>query len=226
MDPITLAALTTAAGSVIGGGISAVGAHKANVANIHSAREQMAFQERMRGTQYQAAMDDMRKAGLNPILAAKVGGAGTPAGAMANVQSESGGLGESVGKASSSASEALRMKADIEKIKSDTILSNALASKAVSDARNTTDATAAQVRNTDANTQNVLQNIGIKAPTADMMDVVGNATSDVSRIVKGGPGILTSLGDIGRSISRGLADVVHGPKTHLALREVRDNRRK
>lgn len=47
---------------------------------------QQDFQEQMSGTSYQRAMADMKEAGLNPILAAKIGGASTPPGAMANIQ--------------------------------------------------------------------------------------------------------------------------------------------
>jgi len=50
------------------------------------ANRQMEFQEDMSNTSYQRGMEDMRKAGLNPILAAKVGGASTPSGAAAPVE--------------------------------------------------------------------------------------------------------------------------------------------
>lgn len=72
--------LKAVAGPLIGGISSAFGASKQNKAAQAASREQMAFQERMRSTQYQTAMADMKSAGLNPILAYKQGGAGTPGG--------------------------------------------------------------------------------------------------------------------------------------------------
>lgn len=65
--------------------LSAVGSIASGLFSSSSAQDQMDFQERMSNTSYQRAVKDMRKAGLNPILAAKLGGASSPAGAMANI---------------------------------------------------------------------------------------------------------------------------------------------
>lgn len=53
------------------------------------AEKQMDFQQYNSNTAYQRSMKDMKKAGLNPILASKLGGASTPSGAMAQLQGHS-----------------------------------------------------------------------------------------------------------------------------------------
>jgi hypothetical protein len=83
-------------GGLIGGALGFIGqqqtnqknwdiAQAANQASAEQAARQMDFQERMRKTQYQTAVEDMKASGLNPMLAYSQGGAGTPTGAMGSV---------------------------------------------------------------------------------------------------------------------------------------------
>ena len=64
---------------------SGAGAVIQGLASYKSAQKQMKFQREMSNTAIQRQVADMRKAGINPILAAKYGGASTPTGASYQV---------------------------------------------------------------------------------------------------------------------------------------------
>ncbi|WNK14932.1 MAG: DNA pilot protein [Microvirus sp.] len=109
MLPLLGAALP-ALGSVIGGLIGSHGQHEANEATAAMAREQMDFQKEMSSTAYQRATQDMKAAGLNPMLAYMQGGASSPQGAMATMQNEGAGIGASVESGISSAMAGLQLR--------------------------------------------------------------------------------------------------------------------
>jgi hypothetical protein len=79
--------INSAAAPLISGGLSFLGQQKANEANEALARAQTEFQREMSNTSYQRAVGDMMAAGLNPMLAYIQGGASTPTGQSAVMQS-------------------------------------------------------------------------------------------------------------------------------------------
>ena len=81
-----LGAIGAALASVAGPVANYFGQQETNRANRDIANAQMGFQERMRSTSHQAEVEDLKKAGLNPILSAGGSGAGTPAGASTILQ--------------------------------------------------------------------------------------------------------------------------------------------
>lgn len=67
--------------------MSARGVEDANQMSVQSARERMAFEERMSSTSHQREVEDLRAAGLNPALSAN-SGASTPAGTSVDFDNE------------------------------------------------------------------------------------------------------------------------------------------
>lgn len=70
-----------------------MGQKEANKANAAQSAAQMQFQERMSSTAHQREVEDLKKAGLNPLLSANAG-ASSPPGAMAEMKNSLESLGQ------------------------------------------------------------------------------------------------------------------------------------
>ena len=83
---MSFAAIAAAAAAALSAGANLWSQDDTNKQNKSIARQQMAFQERMSNTSHQREAEDLRAAGMNPIMTATGGsGASTPSGASANM---------------------------------------------------------------------------------------------------------------------------------------------
>lgn len=99
-----------AAATLASAGLSYFGADKANKETAKRLTSQMDFQREMSNTSHQREVQDLRAAGLNPILSAKYGGASTPSGASAPAT-------DTLSGAVSSAQAAARLGAEIKNMR-------------------------------------------------------------------------------------------------------------
>lgn len=120
------AALIGGAAILGGAGISAFSASKQNKEAASSVQAQHAFQEGAYRHRYQWTMEDMRIAGLNPILAYKQGVGGGLSGSTYSPVNVGAPIGQGVANAASTAIQIKRSHAEIEKMKADAQLSRQL----------------------------------------------------------------------------------------------------
>nr|QJB19159.1 MAG: DNA pilot protein [Microvirus sp.] len=117
-------------GAVVGGGLGALGQGQTNAqnvalyedsrnTNIAEAQKQRDWEAQMSNSAYQRATDDMRKAGINPMLAYMKGGASTPGGAAASAGTPPR-LESALAKGVTGAVDALRLRNEFKDIEAST----------------------------------------------------------------------------------------------------------
>lgn len=179
--------------SLISGGLSMLGGIFSNNAAKKAAQAQMDFQERMSNTAHQREVNDLRLAGLNPILSATkgLGGASTPSGASyspTDVLSPS---------ASSAFTSALTL-ANVAKLKQDTATSDAQ--------ENLLNAQAENVQADTANKISEMPNIALRGKNIEAETALKNAQTTASQL-----GLNLTRVDIQRGLQV-IASNIDGPE--------------
>lgn len=138
--------------------------------NQRSANKKMGFEERMSSTAYQRAVSDMKKAGINPMLSAKVGGASTPGGAQATMPD----LGQTITSAKQATTQRRLVNAQIGHIEAQADQANAQAA----------------LSRTQASRIVSEQQAGVPAAQAEsLLSSASQARSNVQKILAELPGI-------------------------------------
>lgn len=124
------------AGDVLGAGLGFLGQRSANKTNIRLQREQQAWEERMSNTAMVRRVDDLKAAGLNPMLAIGGPGASTPSVPPARVESATRDAAQILGGTASRLAQMTNLKAQTQNLQSVTLLNAANARKAAVEADN------------------------------------------------------------------------------------------
>ena len=115
LSPGAWGAIGSIGSSLIGGGLGFLGAQDQNKAMRKAVQQQIDADRYNYVHRYQWTMDDMAKAGLNPILAYQQGtGGGVPGASTYSAVNEMGAIGAELGRGVSSAMQAQRMEADVK----------------------------------------------------------------------------------------------------------------
>lgn len=210
-------------GALVGGASQLIGgvltnnaqkdiAAEANRFSAEQTAQQMAFQERMRDSQYQAAVADLKKAGLNPMLAYSQGGAASPSGASA-VGQQATLRNPTEGLANSAAS--------IANIKADLALKDTQATKNVAD----TNASEQSAKYTDALTASEIMRMpgipeSIKKTQAEILNIQSQTQLNSSyKQAKDMETLIRQSGELPEAKSKG-AYYGKAPYNPFALRDI------
>jgi len=179
---------------LIGAGVSALGQYRANRETRASTGRQMAFQERMSNTAHQRQMSDLKAAGINPILSAKLGGASSPAGASYQASNVGAAAVEGYGKVSS----AKQSQAQTKQIEAQTQFTKQQTENAIQQNKNLKQAYKVAVQQV----KNMTEKWFIDRLTGTIMNRDNNFYQDVSKMLG------QDIGPQGVQSAKQAADVV------------------
>lgn len=175
----------------------------ANDENQKEAGTNRNWQEYMSNTAFQRTMTDLQKAGLNPILAGKVGGASTPAGNVANIKAAD--VGSSALAGYMAKEQLANLKADTnrkieeadllwEKVRTERYMQNKMQTE-MYNLREAIELIKAQVNQTNASALGLqYENVG-KSVTADIYDSLAGTAFRTLEKLGIGPAAAKSIVD-------------------------------